>query len=88
MFSSSKELLVTSLKFPGDVIMGEMMLSFAGRQALLVENYRTILLYTDQTIRLQGKNCRLTVHGSRLSIQYYTKEEMKITGQIKSVEFE
>ena len=49
---------------------------------------RTILLYTDQTIRLQGKNCRLAVHGSRLSIQYYTKEEMKITGQIKSVEFE
>ena len=33
--------------------------------------------------------CRpLAVHGSRLSIQYYTKEEMKITGQIKSVEFE
>ncbi len=88
MFAQSKELLVTSLKFPEDVVMGEMMLSFAGRRALLVENYRTIVLYTDELIKLQGKTCRLLVSGSRLSIQYYTREEMKITGQIKSVQFE
>ena len=88
MFAQSKELLVTSLKFPEDVVMGEMMLSFAGHRALLVENYRAIVLYTDELIKLQGKTCRLCVSGSRLSIQYYTKEEMKITGQIKSVQFE
>ncbi len=87
MLKSSKELLVTSLKFPGDVLLGEMLLSFSGRGSLLVENYRTIVLYSDTLIKLQGKTYCLLVHGSRLSIEYYTQEEMKITGQIQSVEF-
>ncbi len=88
MLEHSKELLVTSLNFPGDVLLGELLLSFAGRNALLVENYQALVLYTDTLIKLQGKNCRLLVKGIRLSIEYYTQEEMKITGQIQSVEFE
>lgn len=88
MLEHSKEVLVTSLKFPGDVLLGEMALTFAGRKALLVENYRAIVLYTDTLVKLQGKNCRLSVKGKRLSIEYYTKEEMKITGTLQAVEFE
>ena len=87
MFRPSKELLVTSLKFPGDVLLGEMLLSFSGRGSLLVENYRTIVLYSDTLVKLQGRDYCLLVRGSRLSIEYYTQEEMKITGQIQSVEF-
>ena len=53
-----------------------------------VENYRSILIYTDTLIKLQARNCRVVIHGARLKIDYYTAEEMKITGQIGSLEFE
>ena len=53
-----------------------------------VENYRSILIYTDTLVKLQAKNCKVLIHGSRLRIDYYTAEEMKITGQITSLEFE
>ena len=51
-------------------------------------NYRSILIYTDTLIKLQARNCRVVIHGARLKIDYYTAEEMKITGQIGSLEFE
>ena len=53
-----------------------------------VENYRSILIYTDTLIKLQARNCKVVIHGARLKIDYYTAEEMKITGQVGSLEFE
>lgn len=80
--------LASALGLPKDVILGETLLTFIGRHAVLIENYRNIIFYTDTLVKLQGKSCRLVIHGSRLTIEYYTGDEMKITGQIQSVEFE
>lgn len=71
-----------------DVILGDVLISFVGRSQVNVENYRSILIYTDTLIKLQARNCRVVIHGARLKIDYYTAEEMKITGQIGSLEFE
>ena len=73
---------------PRDVILGDVLISFVGRSQVNVENYRSILIYTDTLIKLQARNCRVVIHGARLKIDYYTAEEMKITGQIGSLEFE
>lgn len=83
-----KEAIVSALKLPKDVMLGEVLLSLIGRQAVMIENYRSIVLYTDTLVKLQAKNCRLSIHGARLTIEYYTVDEMKITGFIQSVEFE
>lgn len=86
--AEKKEALVSALKLPKDVVLGEVLLSFVGRQAVMIENYRSIILYTDTLVKLQAKHCRLNIHGARLAIEYYTADEMKITGFIQSVEFE
>lgn len=44
--------------------------------------------YTDTMVKVQARTCKVIVHGARLAIAYYTSEEMKITGQIQSLEFE
>lgn len=88
MLDHTKTAVVSALKLPKDVMLGEILVSFVGRHAVTIENYRSIILYTDTLVKLQGKNCRLIITGTRLNIDYYTDEEMKLTGQIKSVEFE
>lgn len=88
MLDHTKTAVVSALKLPKDVMLGEILISFVGRHAVTIENYRSIILYTDTLVKLQGKNCRLVITGARLTIDYYTDEEMKLTGQIKSVEFE
>ena len=81
-----KKTAVSALGLPRDV--GDVLISFVGRSQVNVENYRSILIYTDTLIKLQARNCRVVIHGARLKIDYYTAEEMKITGQIGSLEFE
>ena len=74
-----KKTAVSALGLPRDVILGDVLISFVGRSQVNVENYRSILIYTDTLIKLQARNCK---------IDYYTAEEMKITGQVGSLEFE
>lgn len=88
MLEETKGKAVSALKLPKDVVLGEVLVSFLGRHSVVIENYRSIILYTDSLIKLQAKNCRVIIGGKRLMIEYYTKEEMKINGSIKSLEFE
>ena len=77
-----KKTAVSALGLPRDVILGDVLISFVGRSQVNVENYR------DTLIKLQARNCKVVIHGARLKIDYYTAEEMKITGQVGSLEFE
>lgn len=88
MQEHAREAIVSALKLPKDVMLGEVLLSFVGRQAVVIENYRSIVLYTDTLVKLQAKNCRVLIRGARLTIEYYTSDEMRISGYIQSVEFE
>ena len=82
-----KNTMVTALKLPKDVVLGEVLVSFVGRHSVIIENYRSILFYTDTEIKLQAKNCRVHIHGVRLKVEYYNSQEMKITGQMRSIDF-
>ena len=82
-----KELLVESLQFPKDVCMGALRVTLTGNSEAWVENYKGILEYTGQTILLQAKTCQVCFEGNRLSIDYYTNEDMKISGNIQSVRY-
>lgn len=88
MFGKQKKAVVSALNLPEDVFFGEMLLSFVGSHEVTVENYRSIVFYTDTVLKLQGKHTRLTITGKRLMIEYYDKEQLKLTGHIKCAEFE
>ncbi len=87
MWERVKHTAVEELKLPKDVVLGEVLVSFIGRCNVTIENYRGLLIYDDQTIRLQAKHCKLEIRGKRLHIDYYNHDEMKISGQIQGMEF-
>ena len=43
--------------------------------------------YEEQRIRLQTKTCQMTLCGEQLHIDYYTEDEMKISGQIGEIRY-
>lgn len=85
--SLNRESLVESLKLPKDICMGAMKVTMTGNREAWIENYRGILEYTEEQILLQGKTCQVCFEGTRLSIDYYTNEDMKISGCIGCVRF-
>lgn len=88
MFDRQKRAVVSALSLPEDVLFGDMLLTFTGSRGVLIENYRSIILYTDTLLRLQGKNGRLTIEGKRLRISYYDREQLLLSGAIRSALFE
>ena len=89
IFSSDlKESVVKAFDLPPDLAYGSVLVSVTGQSGLLIENYRGILEYKEEHIRIQAKDCRILVVGKRLKIEYYTNEEMKINGLIEQIIYE
>ena len=89
IFSSElKESVVRAFDLPPDLAYGSVLVSVTGQSGLLIENYRGILEYKEEHIRIQAKDCRILVVGKRLKIEYYTNEERKINGLIEQIIYE
>lgn len=85
--SNSKEIIVESLKLPKDTMLGASIVTLTGNRDAFIQNYKGIVEYTTESIVLQGKNCKICFEGKRLSIDYYTNEDMKISGSIDAVRY-
>ena len=80
--------LVETLELPRDLFFGSVILTVTGQEEIIVENYKGILEYTRESIRLQTQTCRLFLSGKNLKIVYYTNDEMKITGFLEQITYE
>lgn len=85
---SKTEHTLNALQVTSDISEGAVLISVNGRQEAYVENYRSLMDYTDQLVRIQAKHCRLVITGHRLQIDYYGEDEMKITGWIDGICYE
>ena len=85
--TNKKELLVNSLKLPKDTVFGVPILTITGTKEIWMENYKGILEYTTTQILLQAKTCQICIEGKGLSIDYYTNEDMKISGCINNIRY-
>lgn len=84
---SKTEMIMESLQLPGDILRGDMRITLTGNREVWIENYKGILEYSEECILLQGKNGRVQFEGKRLTIDYYTNEDMKLTGRIMCIKY-
>lgn len=82
-----KERLASAVSMPKDVVLGAAVVTIIGAGEVCIENYRGIIEYTDILIRVQTKGYQIKLQGKHLQIEYYTNDEMKITGRIVSLEY-
>lgn len=80
--------MVNSLQIPGDLAYQDAVITISGSTGVFIENYKSILEYEDEWILIQTKKYKIRIEGNHLQIQYYTREEMKIEGQISRISYE
>ncbi len=83
-----REQVIEQLELPRDLMLGDALVTITGRRELLIENYKGILIYEDSFIKIQAKNCQIMITGKQLAIDYYTNEEMKISGYFEQIQYE
>jgi len=81
------EAISETLALPQEILAGAPVLNIQGRNSLLLENYKKVLEYSDMEIRIQTKLYYVTILGNDLKIQYCTKDEMRVDGVFRSIEF-
>ena len=77
--------MVENLKLPKDLVMGVPILTMTGKEEAFIENYKGILECSSEAVMVQTKVCRIRITGQKLTVEYYTNDEMKITGQISQI---
>lgn len=85
---SFKNRIAGASELPKDVVLGQPVVTVLGQTELTVENYRGITEYTDVFIRLQTKVGQIRITGRNLCVEYYTNDDMKITGLIEHIEYQ
>lgn len=83
--SRVKSNFVETLELPKDIVYGAVIITATGRNQVLVENYKGIIEYNSNKIRLQTRTCQVAIEGIHLLVEYYTNEEMKISGLIQKI---
>ncbi len=70
-----------------DIVDDATIVNLYGKELAYVENYQSILDFSPDHIQLKGKHACLMIHGNKLKIERFTKEDCKITGEICFVEY-
>ena len=75
-------------RFPEDVVLGMPNVEILGYSEMRIENYRGLIEYTDQLVRIQTKIGQIRITGKLLQVDSYTNDDMKITGKIQNIEYQ
>ncbi len=82
-----KEKIIDDFKFAKDAVLGVPMVTVMGNCEVLVENFKSIVHYECDCIRLITKQGYISVEGGGLQIMYYNDEEIAIKGRICKIEY-
>lgn len=70
-----------------DAALGLSVMTVIGNNQIYVENFKSIVEYENNIIKLLVKNGRITISGERLRIMFYNDEEICVRGQITKIEY-
>lgn len=79
--------LAEMLEVPKDVVLGEAIITLTGKREALIENYKGIIKYTDDYIKVLTKDGVIEFKGNFFNITYLTDEEIKIIGNITDINY-
>jgi sporulation protein YqfC len=82
-----REKISGTLELPEEILLDIPRIHMTGSKKLLVENYKGVLEYTSEKVRLDTSRNILVITGTDLDIREVTLEDIFIEGNIRSLDF-
>lgn len=76
------------LEVPKEISTNEPKITIAGFKTMLIENYKAILDYQDIYIRIKTYIGIVNINGFNLKLSEMTSDDIMISGDIETVDFE
>ncbi len=86
--TSYTEEISNRLGIPADILAGAPIITATGRNELSIENYKGLIEYNGDKIKVQTKQCKVCIEGKQLDILYFTEDEMRVTGYIHAIYYQ
>ncbi len=81
-----RERLADAIDVSKEIVLDAVLISAIGDRELTLENYKSILAYSDTCIQVKAKPYPVTITGAGLEIRNITRELLYITGRIHAIE--
>ncbi len=82
---SIKEKFSDMMELPKELLLDIPRITMLGNEDVFVENYKGIIEYCEDIIRLNNK---INIYGTKLNVEEITDMEILISGKINTIEFE
>ena len=79
--------MTDALELPGEIMLNLPLISLVGREEITIENYKGILEYGEETVRISTAAGILRMQGQGLCLKQLSAECIVMTGKIERVEF-
>lgn len=84
---SRMEAVSERMKLSSDILAGAPIVTLIGQTELSIENYKGIIEYTGDLLRIQTKTGRIHIEGKNLVIRNYSEDAMKVSGFIRMIQY-
>lgn len=68
-----------------DILDGATIVKAYGDEYVIIENYKSIIEYTEETVKLQGKHVKVVISGDSLCIKSFEPDECRVFGKINQI---
>ncbi|MDR3543712.1 MAG: YabP/YqfC family sporulation protein [Desulfosporosinus sp.] len=87
MFRKFKRSVGDVLDFPPDVVGEGPKITITGRQQILVENYISVITFSEEEIRLETTEGDVCFKGKGLELKVLLATELRIEGELLALSF-
>ena len=82
-----KKKLVNTLELPKEIIFNLPLITIVGNEEINIENYKGVIEYSPEKIRINTECGVLKINGEKLSFKQITAENIIVTGVIQTHEY-
>ena len=79
--------ITSALELPKEVMMNLPLITLIGKEDITVENYKSLLEYSEERIRINTSAGILRIEGKKLVLKQITSDNIVIAGNIGKLEF-
>ena len=79
--------MTEALELPKEILLHLPLISFIGQEEVTIENYKGILEYSEETVRIGTAAGVLRLEGQGLCLKQLSAECMGVTGRVEKMEF-
>lgn len=79
--------MTEALELPKEIMLGLPLISLIGREEVTIENYKGILEYSEESVRIGTAAGILQLSGRGLCLRQLSGECMVVTGQVEGLRF-